>query len=50
MNPERDLWIAVLQQAIKDKDKMWFRSKSKEVGSFYWICSMFSLDRSLYGY
>ena len=55
----RNLWAAVLKQAIKDsrqcsKDsfnnpRLWFISESQEVGSFLWICAVLNIDPELIG-
>ena len=50
----RELWAAVLKQAIEDAQKyigsfamekahQWFKNESDEVGSFLWICSILDL-------
>lgn len=49
---ERDLWAAVLEQAIKDLNDItehpraiaWFRSPGDDVGSFTWICITLDMD------
>jgi hypothetical protein len=47
------LWAAVLEQAIEDvnrggfyaqKARVWFQSKSEDVGSFLWVCWMLGID------
>jgi hypothetical protein len=51
---ERDLWAAVLEQAIKDLDDItehpravaWFRSPGDDVGSFIWICITLDMELS----
>jgi hypothetical protein len=53
----RNLWAAVLKQAIKDARQSvdnsltspgsWFRSKSHTLGSFLWICGVLNIDPSL---
>jgi hypothetical protein len=49
----KELWAAVLEQAIQDfnrgyfyadRAREWFQSESEEVGSFLWICKMLSVD------
>jgi hypothetical protein len=50
----RNLWAAVLKQAIKDAQQnvkgaltspqLWFESESQTVGSFLWICSALNID------
>ena len=51
----RNLWSAVLKQAIKDASEYhcgffaeralsWFEDESKEIGSFQWICSILNLN------
>lgn len=50
----RNLWAAVLKQAVKDAKRnfnnstsspgLWFHSKSHAVGSFLWICSVLNID------
>jgi hypothetical protein len=49
----KELWAAVLEQAIEDfnrgyfyadRARAWFQSESEEVGSFLWICRMLSVD------
>ena len=50
----RNLWAAVLKQAIKDAKKslnnsltspaLWFSSNSQEIGSFLWICGVLNVD------
>jgi len=51
----RNLWIAVLKQAIEDVAKYtggfftkralsWFEDESEETGSFQWICSVLDLN------
>jgi len=50
----KNLWAAVLRQAIKDAKHslnnsltspgLWFCSKSRAVGSFLWICGVLNLD------
>ena len=42
----RNLWIAVLKQAIKDMERSrpWFEDGNKETGSFQWICSVLDLN------
>jgi len=50
----RNLWAAVLKQAIKDAREsvnssltspgLWFSSNSNAVGSFLWICGVLSID------
>lgn len=50
----RNLWAAVLKQAIKDagqedqdslnNPRLWFYSESKEIGSFLWICAVLNID------
>jgi hypothetical protein len=53
----RNLWAAVLKQAIKDAQQsfnnsltspgLWFRSNSHAVGSFLWICGVLNIDPEL---
>ena len=49
----KELWAAVLEQAIKDfsrgyfyadRARAWFESESEEVGSFLWICRTLGVD------
>lgn len=50
----RNLWAAVLKQAIKDANQntkypfnnpqLWFKSDSHAVGSFLWICNILNID------
>jgi hypothetical protein len=51
----RNLWIAVLKQAIKDVEKYhggfstenslsWFDDENEEIGSFQWICKILDLN------
>ena len=50
----RNLWAAVLKQAIKDARQsvngsltgpgLWFCSNSHAVGSFRWICGVLNID------
>lgn len=50
----RNLWAAVLKQAIKDAKKslnnslaspaLWFSSDNQEIGSFLWICGILNVD------
>ena len=50
----RNLWAAVLKQAIKDANQntknplnnpyLWFHSDSHAVGSFLWICNILNID------
>ena len=50
----RNLWAAVLKQAIKDAQYslnnslsspgLWFCSDSHSVGSFLWICGVLNID------
>lgn len=50
----RNLWAAVLKQAIKDAKNtlnnsltspgLWFSSRSHEIGSFLWICGILNVD------
>ncbi|MFC1869383.1 hypothetical protein ACFL0H_14790, partial [Thermodesulfobacteriota bacterium] len=50
----RNLWVAVLKQAIKEARKdagcsilrtqAWFYSDSREIGSYLWICSILDLN------
>jgi hypothetical protein len=50
----RDLWAAVLKQAIKDAKQsinssltspgLWFSSNNHTVGSFLWICGVLNID------
>ena len=50
--PERTLWSAVLEQAIKDLDDSeerpkvmaWFRSSRSDEGAFEWICMTLSME------
>ena len=53
--PYRNLWAAVLEQAVKDvlqctasldreRTLSWFESKRKDVGSFLWICNVLDLN------
>jgi hypothetical protein len=53
----RNLWAAVLKQAIKDAQQnfnkslaspgLWFSSNSHAVGSFLWICGVLNIDPEL---
>jgi hypothetical protein len=50
----RNLWAAVLKQAIKDTKQstnnslsspgLWFYSHNHGVGSFLWICGILNID------
>jgi len=50
----KNLWSAVLKQAIKDANqntkypfnnpRLWFQSKNHTVGSFLWICNILNID------
>ena len=49
----KELWAAVLEQAIQDFNRgyfyaenarAWFESESEEIGSFLWICRMLGVD------
>ena len=52
----KDLWLAVLEQAIKDargtriyysvveEARDWFKSENEDPGSFLWICRLLGLD------
>jgi hypothetical protein len=50
----RNLWAAVLKQAIKDAKQdlknsltspgLWFYSDSQAIGSFLWICGVLNID------
>jgi len=50
----RNLWAAVLKQAIKDAKQsvkssltgpgLWFCSNSHAIGSFLWICGVLNID------
>ena len=53
--PERNLWGAVMEEAIKSLSSgslriradaiTWFRNRSNDgVGSFLWVCSILDLD------
>jgi hypothetical protein len=62
MDPERELWSAVLQQAISDfvgnvpkyenretvqrRATRWFTSTRIGAGSFHWICQNLGLDEA----
>ena len=53
----KQLWFAVLKQAIKDAQEhysmygenaqSWFNSNNQETTSFLWICSMLDIDPAL---
>jgi hypothetical protein len=59
MSSERDLWAAVLTQAIQDlmdsrtdtellnSTRLWFVSDDYEPGSFLWICDSLELEPTL---
>jgi hypothetical protein len=52
----KDLWLAVLEQAVKDargtrryhsiveEARDWFRSEDEDPGSFLWVCRILFLD------
>ena len=52
----KDLWLAVLEQAVKDargtrryysiveEAREWFRSEDENPGSFLWVCRILFLD------
>jgi len=56
MDACKDLWLAVLEQAVKDargtrtyhsimrEAREWFRSENEDPGSFLWICQLLGLD------
>jgi hypothetical protein len=52
MKSERELWSAVLGQAIEDlrdtktgyRTRLWFASDNYGPGSFLWICDSLELD------
>lgn len=57
MKSERELWSAVLGQAIEDltdsragsegySARLWFESDNHEPGSFLWICDHLELEAS----
>ena len=56
INAERDLWIAVFYQALKDltlsettyeRDaRAWFLSCNQNAGSFIWVCQYLGIDPS----
>ena len=53
----KQLWFAVLKQAIKDAQEhysmygenaqLWFNSKNQETASFLWICGILDIDPAL---